>query len=618
MTEPHSKVHNLKEDAQSQVNRADANASQVDSSYSDKQPKGLSARLSIFKQLAPLLKKERKLLVAWLFALAASSSATLMIPAAMKEMIDKGFTEGAQINEAFVGLFLVALFLAFATALRFLFVSLLGERVVLGLRQKLYSHLIRLDLAFHHQNQSGELVSRLSADSELIRSVIGSSMSVALRSLVTFIGSITLMVITQPKLAAIALLSLPIAVLPILFGAKKIRKKAKNNQDEVAEANSHAAETLSSIYTVQAFVKEEVEIKQFGQALTHTYEAAKARISAQSLITALAITLVFGAIVFVLWLGAHDVVSGNLSAGSLGQFVMYALLAGTSIGSLSEMFNELQRATGGMQRITFLLTQTSNLTTSGNHTTLNVQDEPLLELNSVSFAYPIYPDRPVLKNITLTIKSGETIALVGPSGAGKSSLFNLLMRFYDPTEGEVKLGRTPLVQWQLDALRNQFAVVPQKADLFATSVKNNIAYGCQMASQAEIENAAKEAEALEFIQNLPNQFDTLVGERGAQLSGGQQQRIAIARAMLKNAPILLLDEATSALDAQSEYAVQQGLERLMRGKTTIVIAHRLSTVLKADRIIVIDKGEIVEQGNHESLMQHNGLYAQLAKLQLMQ
>ncbi|SET35252.1 ABC transporter transmembrane domain-containing protein [Thorsellia anophelis] len=576
-----------------------------------------TSSFTLFKQLAPLLRQERKLLIAWLVALAASSTATLMIPAAMKQMIDKGFTASTEINEAFVGLFIVALFLATATALRFLFVSLLGERVVMGLRKTLYAHLIKLDLAFHHQNQSGELVSRLSADSELIRSVIGSSMSVALRSLVTFIGSITLMVITQPKLAAIALLSLPIAILPILLGAKKIRKKAKNNQDEVAEANLHAAETLSSIYTVQAFTKEEIEIKQFGISLNHTYQAAKARISAQSLITALAITLVFGAIVFVLWLGAHDVVAGNLSAGSLGQFVMYALLAGTSIGSLSEMFNELQRATGGMQRISHLLAQTNSLQEEGKYTSITQETADLLVLESISFAYPIYPDRQVLKNISITIKLGETVALVGPSGGGKSSLFNLLMRFYDPTDGRILLGGHPLAQWQLHALRNQFAVVPQKPDLFAASVRDNIAYGDQTASFSAIENAAKEAEAIEFINQLPNQFETLVGERGAQLSGGQQQRIAIARAMLKNAPILLLDEATSALDAQSEYFVQQGLERLMAGKTTIIIAHRLSTVLKADRIIVIDKGEIIEQGNHESLMQKKGLYAEFARLQLM-
>lgn len=574
-------------------------------------------KLSIFSQIYALIQHEKKLLLAWLIALGASSTATLMIPAAMKNMIDYGFNSSGYIDKTFLGLFFVALFLAIATAFRFFFVSLLGERVVLGLRKKLYTHLIQLDLSFHHQNNSGELVSRLSADCELIRSVIGSSMSVALRSLVTFIGSIILMVIAQPKLAGIALLSLPIAILPILFGAKKIRNKAKHNQDEVAFANQHAQETLSAIHTVQAYTRENYEISHFTLALNKTFNVAKLRILSQSFVTALAITLIFGAIVFVLWLGAHDVIAGKLSAGSLGQFVMYALLAGTSVGSLSEMFNELQRATGGMQRITHLLEQTPILTNVGTISEMRPDNSNIIEFNNVSFAYPNYPNRLVLNSINLKIQPGETIAIVGPSGAGKSSLLHLLMRFYDPKAGRILVGGHSLQEWQINALRSQFALVPQKPDLFATTVKNNITYGRLDAPMTEIEHATRDAEAYDFISNLPNGFDTHVGERGAQLSGGQQQRIAIARAMLKNAPILLLDEATSALDAQSESQVQLGLNQLMKGKTTIVIAHRLATVLKADRIIVFNEGQIVEEGTHESLLKKQGLYAELAKLQLV-
>lgn len=612
-------------------------------------PSKTRPNLQVFRVLIPLMSAEKTLFFAWLIALAASSTATLLIPAAIKTMIDEGFKSSAQVNQAFLGFFVVALLLAVATALRFFFISLLGERVVARLREKLYSHLLYLDLSFYQRTLSGELVSRISADSELIRSVIGSSMSVALRSLVTFLGSLVLLVMTQPRLAGIALLGIPLAVLPILFGARRIRSKSKNSQDNVAIANQHAAETLGSIYTVQAFARESYEISRFKQAVLATLATAKSRIFMQSIVTASAITLVFGAIVLVLWLGANDVINGNLTAGQLGQFVLYALLAGSSLGSMSEMWNDLQRATGGMQRITELLSVESNIYRSGNHQTKSdladenngdadhtdanhidknltldfakLDTENLIELDSVSFAYPTATEQDtkqyVLENINLTIKQGETIAIVGPSGAGKSSLFNLLLRFFDPNVGEIKLLGQSIHTLPVESLRQSLAIVPQKPDLFAATIYQNILYGDLHADETAVINAAKNAEAYDFIQSLPEGFQTQVGERGVKLSGGQQQRIAIARAMLKNAPVLLLDEATSALDAQSEHVVQQALTRLMENKTTIVIAHRLATVLKADRIVVLDKGQIVEQGTHQQLITQNGLYAELAKLQFL-
>ncbi|MFC0178519.1 ABC transporter transmembrane domain-containing protein [Thorsellia kenyensis] len=577
-----------------------------------------TSRFFVFKTVMPFLMQEKVLVMCWLLALIGSSSATLMIPNAIREMIDHGFNETNQVNRVFLGLFLVAIFLAIATALRFFFVSLLGEKIVLSLREKLYSHLIKLDMTFHHSNQSSELVSRLAADTELIRSVIASSMSVALRSLITFLGSLILMIYTEPKLATLTIISIPIAVVPIILGAKRIRQKSKTNQDEVAAANQYAAQTLGAIYTVQAFCQENNAINQFSAALTNTFNAAKIRIFSQSIVTLLAINLIFGAIVFVLWLGAKDVINGQLSPGSLGQFVMYSLLAGTSVASLSEMMNELQKASGGMQRIAELFSVNSDLTSFPLVDAKKNSDTLAIEFNQVSFAYPIYPDKIILNSIDLSIKKGETIAIVGQSGAGKSSLFHLLLRFYDPTKGTICLNGMDIKQLSLTQLRKNFAVVSQAPDLFASSVKDNIAFGNPDASFEEIVSVAKAAEAFDFISSLPNGFDTQIGERGTQLSGGQQQRIAIARAMLKNAPILLLDEATSALDAQSEYLVQQGLDRLMEHKTTIIIAHRLSTIQNADKIIVLDKGLIVEQGIPKELLERKGVYAQLTQLQINQ
>ena len=455
----------------------------------DSGPGGRMRKLGSLRTLWPFLARHRALFTAWLLALAVSSTATLSLPVAVRHMIDNGFGGGNQINQAFGLLFVVAVVLAMATAARFFFVSLLGEKVVADLRGQLYGHLIGLDTGFHDRSRSGELVSRLSADSELLRSVIGTTMSVALRSTVTVVGSLVMLFVTSPQLAVYSLVGIPLAVLPIVLGARRLEKASRASQDRVADANALAAETLGAVRTVQAYAREPYERGRFGQALAVEVATARRRIGAQALVTAAAIVLVFGAIVLVLWSGAHRVIEGTMSAGTLGQFVLYALIGGGSVGALAEVWNELQRAAGGMGRISELL-----------------QEQPAI---------------------------------------------------------------------------------------------------------------ARAAEADGFIEALPQGYASELGERGARLSGGQQQRVAIARALLKDAPVLLLDEATSALDAQSERAVQHALENLMRGRTTLVVAHRLATVLRADRIVVMDRGTIVAEGSHAELIAQGGLYAELAKLQFL-
>ncbi len=583
----------------------------------DPAPGAGKAPIGSLRTLWPFVMRQKRLFAAWLVALAASSTATLALPVAVRHVIDQGFSSGSNIDATFAMVLLVALALAFATAARFFFVSLLGERVVADLRNRLYAHLVGLDQDFFERSRSGELVSRLSADTELLRSVIGSTMSVALRSVVTVLGSVVMLVVTAPKLAGWALVGIPLFVLPLVLGGRRLQKISRQAQDRVADANSLAAESLGAIRTVQSHAREDYERERFAGAVALSVDTARRRIGVQSLVTAVAISLIFGAIILVLWSGAHDVIRGEMTAGTLGQFVLYALLGAGSVGALAEVWNELQRAAGGMGRISELLGERSGITVAAQPAALPQPLRGALRLEGVTFHYPSRPEAPALHDFDLEVAPGETVALVGPSGAGKSTILAMLLRFHDPQSGTVRVDGIDVATLDPMALREAMALVPQHPTIFAASARENIRYGRLGASDAEVEAAARAAEAHEFIAALPHGYDEQLGERGARLSGGQQQRIAIARALLRDAPILLLDEATSALDAQSERAVQTALEHLMEGRTTLVIAHRLATILKADRIVVMDQGRIVAQGTHGQLLAQGGLYAELARLQFI-
>jgi ATP-binding cassette subfamily B protein len=575
-------------------------------------------KLVSFRGLLPFLRPHRGLLAAWLVALGLSSAATLYLPVAFKKMIDQGFSTGAAIDVGFASLIVVAVVLAAATGARFFFVSLLGERVIADLRRRLYSHLLSLDQSFFERTRSGELLSRLSADSEMLRGVVGSAISIALRSSVTVVGSAVMLAVTAPRLAAYALVGIPLVVLPLALSGRRVRTASRENQDRVADANARAGETLNAMHTVQSYAREAYEAGRFSDAVANSLKAARKRIRLQAVLTATFILLVFGAIVFVLWIGAHQVVSGTMTAGTLAQFVLYAMIGGGSVGALTEVWNEVQRAAGGMERINDLLHEQSELVVPADPAPLPSPLRGEVRLEHVVFHYPTRPDAPALEDFSLSVAPGETVALVGPSGAGKSTVFQVLLRFHDPQAGRVLVDGVDIRTVAPADLRERIALVPQDPVIFGATARENLRYGRLEATDAEIVEAARSAEAHDFLAALPQGYDSELGERGARLSGGQQQRLAIARALLKDAPVLLLDEATSALDAQSERAVQHALERLMQGRTTLVIAHRLATVLKADRIVVMDKGRVVDQGTHAELMAKDGLYAELARLQFEQ
>lgn len=568
-------------------------------------------------RLTPYVARYRGLVAGALVSLALAAVTSLAIPLAVRRMIDHGFTQadGTFINSYFAMLMIMAIVLAVASALRYYFVITIGERIVADLRRDVFAHVTRLSPSFFDVNQSGEIVSRLTADTTQIKSAVGATASVALRNLILCIGALGMMIITSPKLSSLVIVAIPVIVFPLVAGGRSVRKRSRAAQDTLAEASAFANETIAATRTVQAFNAETAAADRYGSAVESAYQAARSAVSSRALLTGIAITLIFGSVVAVLWFGAHSVLAGTLSAGTLGQFLLYAVIAAGSLGALSEVWGELSQAAGAADRLTELLDEVSPITAPANPQPLPSPAQGRVEFDGVHFAYPSRPGKSALHGLDFTVLPGETVAIVGASGAGKSTVFSLLLRFYDPQQGSVKIDGIGARQADPDALRQRIAIVPQDVTIFVASIHDNIAFGVQGATREQVRAAAIAAQADEFINRLDKGYDTQVGERGITLSGGQRQRIAIARAILKNTPILLLDEATSALDAESETLVQRALDGLMRGRTTIVIAHRLATVLKADRILVMDQGRVVEEGTHQSLIRHGGIYAKLASLQ---
>ncbi|NVM79704.1 ATP-binding cassette subfamily B protein [Duganella sp. SG902] len=577
--------------------------------------------LATLRELLPFLAPYTKRFVIAGIALLVAAGATLAIPAAFKQMIDLGFGGGARsiqhVDLVFLALFGLATILALATAARFYSVSWLGERVTADIRSAVYKHVITQSPEFFETTQTGEVLSRITTDTTLIQSVVGTSISMALRNMLLFIGGLVMLFVTSPKLSAIIIGLLILTVLPIVMFGRRVRKLSRDSQDRVADASAMAGEILNAMPTVQAFTHEHLEASRFGGSVEGAFQTAMNRIRARSILTMLAIVLVFGAIVFVLWLGAHAVLSGEMTGGDLGQFILYASITAGAIGALSEVMGEAQRAAGATERLLELMSVKSKIQSPATPLPLppRAANGAALTLNDVTFSYPSRPETHALSHLSLDIKPGETVAVVGPSGAGKTTLFQLFLRFYDPQSGSIKLDGVDITQLDLRTLRGAIGIVPQDTVIFSANAMENIRYGRADATDEEVIAAARLAAAHEFIERLPQGYQSFLGERGVRLSGGQRQRIAIARALLKNPPLLLLDEATSALDAESERLVQKALEAAMVGRTTVIIAHRLATVQRADRIIVMEDGKIVETGTHASLVALGGIYANLAALQ---
>jgi ATP-binding cassette subfamily B protein len=582
------------------------------------QERARSRNLRPLRDLVPFLAPYRGMLAAALAALLLAAGATLSLPVAVRFMIDRGFSaaSAAQVDRYFLALLGIASLLAVATALRYYLVTWLGERIVADVREAVFRHMVRLSPAFYETTRTGEVLSRLTTDTTILQSVIGSGASIALRNMLLLIGGLAMLVITSPTLTGLIVVLVPVILLPLILFGRRVRRLSRTSQDRIADSSALAEEILSAMRIVQAYVREAWEAARFRRAVEDSFVAALARMRARAMLTAVVILFVFGSMVLVLWFGAKAVLGGTMSGGQLGQFVLYAVLVAGSFAALAEVWGEMQRAAGAMERIMELLATEPGIRDPADPLPPTRPARGEVRIERLSFHYPARPEHPALHEVSFTVPAGQTVALVGPSGAGKTTVFQLLLRFYTPEVGRILLDGVDIARLTLADLRGTMAIVPQETIVFSTTARENIRYGRPDAGNDEVEAAARAALAHDFLSELPQGYDTYLGEKGVRLSGGQRQRIAIARAILKNPPLLLLDEATSALDAESELQVQRALDRLMAERTTIVIAHRLATVLKADRIVVFEAGEVVATGTHEELVAQGGLYARLARLQL--